>query len=356
MKKALLGILISVLTIAVIFKLTETSITWKVIFQANLFYLFIAFSLHFLFWFFWALRLKVLTSYLGFNVSIGYSLKVAIASTFIAAITPSSAGGEPLRAKMLADEGVSIGSASAVVLAERLSDAIFFIGMLPVLLLFTGFSTNLGIHIGVAFFVGLIFFLIFLFYILKEDSKLESFTNYIVRFLKRFSGRKAERIGKKLLEELKMFRNAAIELASNSYKGLVVIIFITSIIWISEFLVASAILLSLGNNPEYLLSLTSQVILVIISLAPLTPGASGIAEIGLSYLYSNFVPQHLLGIFIGLFRFITYFLNLIVGMAVNVMLLKSKYLEGNKKSTKKEKDSKLEKRSDKGNKTQRHWQ
>lgn len=355
MKKPLLGILISVLTIAVIFKLTETSITWMVIFQANLFYLLIALTLHFMFWFFWAVRLKVLTSYLGFSVSTWYSLKVAIASTFVAAITPSSAGGEPLRAKMLSDEGVSIGSASAIVLAERLSDAIFFIGMLPVLLLFTGFSTHLGIHIGLAFFIGLIFFMVFLVYILKEDSKLESFTNYVVKLLKRFSERKAEKIGNKLLEELKMFRNAAIELASNSYKGLVVVISITSVIWISEFLVASAILLSLGNNPEYLLSLTSQVILVIISLAPLTPGASGIAEIGMSYLYSNFVPQHILGIFIGLFRFITYFLNLIVGMVVNVMLLKSKYLVNGNKKIREEKGSKIDNRKEKKNKTQKHW-
>ncbi|AEA46732.1 flippase-like domain-containing protein [Archaeoglobus veneficus] len=327
MKKALIGVIISILTIAVIFRLTETNVTWQVIFQANLFFLSIAFLLHVFFWFFWAIRLKSLADSLGQPISLGYALEVSIASTFLAAITPSSAGGEPLRIKMLHDAGVSVGSATAVVLAERLLDAIFFIAALPVFLLLTGFSTKLGIEIGLLFALCLFGFIIFLYLLLKRPERLDSFTSWLVRFIARFSRERAEKAGEKIRAELMRFREALISLAKNSYRKIASIMVITSCIWFSEFLVPSAILAAFGCDPELLLSLTSQLILVIISLVPLTPGASGIAEVGMSYLYSKFVPQHIIGVLTGVWRFITYFLNLIVGFVVNVKLLKSKYID-----------------------------
>jgi len=325
-KKALLGILISILTIAIIFKLTETSVTWRAIFQANLLSLSIAFLLHVLFWFFWAVRLKVLASFLGHRISLGYAIEMTIASVFLAAITPSSAGGEPLRVKMLHDAGASVGSATAIVLAERLLDAIFFTSALPIFLLLTGFSTKLGIKVGVVFSICLFGFIIFLWALVKQPERLDNFTSWIVRFLPRFTKR-AEKAGERIKSELVMFRSALISITKNSYKNIATVIFLTALIWFSEFLVPSAILAAFGCDPQFLLSLTSQLILVILSLIPLTPGASGIAEIGMGYLYSKFAPQHVIGVLTGIWRFITYFLNLIVGFVVNVKLLKSKYID-----------------------------
>ncbi len=325
MKKAILGILISSLTIVAIFKFTETNITWRAIFQANLLFLSIAFMLHAMFWFFWAVRIKLLSSFLGHKISTGYALEITIASTFLAAITPSSAGGEPLRVKMLHDAGTSIGSASAIVLAERLLDAIFFISALPVFILMTGFSTRLGIEVGVVFSVCLLGFFAFLWAILRQPYRLDAFTTWFIRLLSRFT-KKAEKIGEKMRSELVMFREALINLTKNSRRNIAAAILLTALIWFSEFLVPSMILMAFGCAPSFLLSLTSQFILVVISLAPLTPGASGIAEVGMGYLYSTFVPHHVIGILTGTWRFITYFLNLIVGFIVNVKVLKSRYI------------------------------
>jgi len=101
----------------------------------------------------------------------------------------------------------------------------------------------------------------------------------------------------------------------------------TALIWFPEFLVPSAVLLALNQDPAFLLSITAQFILVIVSLVPLTPGSSGIAEAGMVYLYSKFVPQSVLGILVAIWRFITYYTNLFVGLIVNVKLLKSKYID-----------------------------
>jgi hypothetical protein len=71
----------------------------------------------------------------------------------------------------------------------------------------------------------------------------------------------------------------------------------------------------MGANPDFLLSITSQIILAIIAILPLTPGSSGVAELSMSYLYSVFVPHSLLGPLVILWRVTTYFSNIVVGAA-----------------------------------------
>ena len=88
---------------------------------------------------------------------------------------------------------------------------------------------------------------------------------------------------------------------------------VTIILWACEFLIPSVLLVGLGRNPSLISSITAQIIVSLISLAPLTPGGSGIAEVSMSYLYSMFVPSYLLGVLVGLWRLITYFTNLTAG-------------------------------------------
>ena len=71
----------------------------------------------------------------------------------------------------------------------------------------------------------------------------------------------------------------------------------------------------MGADPKFLLSITSQIILAIIAILPLTPGGSGVAELSMSYLYSMFVPPTLLGPLVILWRVVTYFSNIVVGAA-----------------------------------------
>jgi hypothetical protein len=306
-RRVIIASTISIAAIAVIFKFTETSITWKAISEANIGLLFIALLFHTFFWIFWALRLKFLASLLDHSVTYIHSLRTTLASNFLAAITPSSAGGEPLRVKMLSDAGMSYGSATAVVLAERLLDAVFFITALPVFLLLSDFSIGFGLKVGGIFLIFLALFIIFLWELLKRPDRIERLLNWA----KRKSGN--GRIIRAIEREVWMFRDAAIELAKDSKAQLSALFTITALIWLSEFLVPSFLLLSLSENPNFLYSITSQLIIVIISLIPLTPGSSGIAEFSMSYLYSQFVPQHVLGVLVGMWRGITYFTNLMIG-------------------------------------------
>ncbi|RZN42453.1 MAG: flippase-like domain-containing protein [Methanophagales archaeon ANME-1-THS] len=320
------GVLISLASILLIFKLTETSVTWSVIQQANPELLVLAFLLHALFWLFWAVRLRLLFSFLNHRISLGYAFDTTLASMFLAAITPSSAGGEPVRVKMLVDKGATIGSASAVILAERLLDAIFFIAALAIFTFLSGFSTKFGLKVGMVFFVSLVIFIAFLYLGIKKPERTDAVVDKCYPALKKvLKEEKAERVCEYIKKELRLFSDALLQLANNSFSRIIAVILLTAAVWLSEFLVPSAVLMAFNQSPFVLYSITAQLIIVIVSLVPLTPGSSGIAEASMFYLYARFVTAHTVGVLVGVWRAFTYFSNLLVGFIITAKVLKTRY-------------------------------
>jgi hypothetical protein len=236
---------------------------------------------------------------------------------------------------MLNDSGISFGVSSAIVLAERLLDAIFFISALPFIIFLSDYTTKFGIYSGVIFTIFFILFMLFMYYTFKDPKNVEKLSLRISKIIKRISSKKSDKIVSKINSELLLFRSASVELATISKIQFAFLYTITALIWIFEFLVPSAILLSMKTDPHWLESIVSQLFLVIISLAPLTPGSSGIAETGMLYFYSIFVGKIYLGSLIGLWRAITYYSNLVVGFIVNVRILQSRYIRNNKNEERK---------------------
>ncbi|MFN3384697.1 MAG: UPF0104 family protein [Archaeoglobaceae archaeon] len=310
LKSAFLGIALSIATIYIIFKATETGITWEVISHLNPVYLAIAFLFQVIFWLFWALRLRRISLYMGFKIPYHYSLRITLSSMFVAAITPSSAGGEPLRIKMLSENSVPVGVSTFIVLTERILDSIFFTISLPIFLIFTGFSTEFGFQVAVIFAIMLFSFLYILYLILKDERDVNRFSHIIARAIAKIYRKK--NLEEKISKELKNFRNGTLQLLSRP--GYLVYLFlITAFMWSVGFMIPSLILISMSSDPEFLLSYTSQLIIVIVSLIPITPGSSGLVEATMAYLYSNFVPLGILGSLLAIWRFITYHMNIIVG-------------------------------------------
>ncbi|ENO12032.1 hypothetical protein MBGDC06_00555 [Thermoplasmatales archaeon SCGC AB-539-C06] len=92
------------------------------------------------------------------NISLWESTKIVIANLFLANITPSMAGGEPVRIYLLNKDGLSIGGATASVLGERLLDAIFLLLCVPFALFVFGkyIDTDplrIGLTIAIVLFV-----------------------------------------------------------------------------------------------------------------------------------------------------------------------------------------------------------
>lgn len=303
----LLAAIISVVAIIVILKFTNTNITYHALSRADIRFVLLALFLHIFSWLFWSLRIQILAALAGHKITFNLAFRTTIASNFLAAMTPSSAGGEPLRIWMLADDGMSYGSATAVVIVERLLDSFFFVAALAVCLFLSDFITGFGLKIGGIFLALLVVEMVFLWELIKRPGRIKGLMGWI---RKKAGDRK---ILDKVESEIWLFRDASIRLAHESRRQIPVLAMVTIILWISEFLVPSALLVSLGQSPYFLYSITAQIILVIITLAPLTPGSSGVVEFSMSYIYSMFVPTYLIGVLVALWRLITYFVNLVVG-------------------------------------------
>jgi glycosyltransferase 2 family protein len=305
-KDLIIAIIISLSAIIIIFKFTNTSVTYKVLSSINVKFVLLALSLHLLSWVFWSLRIQLLTLVIGHKISFNFAFKTTLASNFLASLTPSALGGELMRIKMLVDKGMSYGSAMAVILAERLLDSILFLSALVVCFFLTNSVTGFGLEVGAVFLGLLILLLIFLWMLINRPEKIKHLVKWV--------GGKT-RGGKTLVaveKQIWLFREAVIKFAEERNK-IPAMIVVTIFLWACEFLIPSVLLVGLGQNPSLLYSITAQIVIAIISSAPLTPGGSGVAEISMGYLYSMFVPSYLLGVLVALWRLITYFTNLIAG-------------------------------------------
>ena len=298
-----------------------------------------AIFLNFLSWCIWGLRLKILANSTDEGVKITWwkSTKIVMANLFLAGITPSMAGGEPVRIHLLNKEGLSVGSSTASVLGERLIDAVFLLICVPfAFFIFRNYLENYALKqnmdltaISIALGIGIILFLvaIFLFlYAIYRPKKVKNLVIWINNKFARFSKKKDKQ--SKVIErincEVDNFHTSMMVFLKKKKSVFFIGIALTCIMWLTAWLIASMILLGLGLNPFVLESISAQVFLIIIIMMPTTPGAAGVTEGSVAVLYSVLIGTGaVLGVFVILFRFITYHMNIIVGAFFQYKIFRS---------------------------------
>ena len=98
--------------------------------------------------------------------------------------------------------------------------------------------------------------------------------------------------------------------------------FFTLLYWVSEIVTASLILVGLGQPPLILESFVIQLILAILMMLPLTPGSSGIAEVGATSMYALFIPASIVGIFVVIWRIVLYYFNIALGILSSIIIVR----------------------------------
>ena len=329
------SVILSVVIIIIILYFTFTPETWGYLTSVKINPLFFgaAVALNILYWFLWAVRFRLLSDAIDPNVSIGLweSMKIIIANLFLASITPSMAGGEPVRIHLLKRNGLSLGQATASVLGERLLDAIFILVLVPfAFVLFKdridiGFI-QIGLTVGiVVFIIAIVLFL----YAIKNPDKTKSLlcriNNKINKFLKR-DPEKSEVFVDRINTEVDNFHDSMIFFISKGRRAFISAGVVTVLFWSIGFMIPSMILLGLGLPPFFIESYAAQVLLIVIIMMPTTPGSSGIAEGGVAALYTVLIGTsygYLLGVFVLLFRLITFHMNLIAGAIFQYHIFRS---------------------------------
>jgi len=330
----ILSITLSVIIILAILIFTVDAKTIENLSKVSIRYHFFAFAifLNVLYWVFWGVRLKILANMMDKKVKIGLveSTKIVIANFFLASITPSMAGGEPVRIHLLNKNGMSLGCATAAVLGERLMDAIFILILVPIaLFIFKGIRDlgfiSLGLTIGVIVFILLL--VIFIYAIIRPD-KTKALLISLSKFFNRFLRKKES--GKKLIQkinhEVDNFHESMYRFSGDNKKSLFLASIFTFLMWSSGFLIPSMILLGLGISPYFVESYAAQVLLLVIIMMPTTPGSAGVTEVGIYGLYGVLIgttSDTLIGVFIVLYRFVTFHMNLIAGAIFQYRIFKS---------------------------------
>lgn len=327
------SIIISTISIALVLFFTLDKTTISVIKEIKPVYILAAFFIHILSFILWGLRIQIMTSALGYKISLTRAYEIVVSGTFVAALTPASVGGEPLRILLLKQDKMPVGKASAVILGERILDAAFLLLAAPfALYLFSGTLSDprlkLVIMLGGFFSLAT---LVLMLYALMRPQYVKPVVNGLVAWLiRRISDNrkreKLQRLSRSIDREIDEFHESIYLFATQARSGLIFGIAYTVIYWIVDFCSLPAVLIGLNQPPSILFSFAAQVLLLIIAVAPLTPGASGVAEIAAATLFSAFMPAGIIGIAVIGLRAFTFYTNILVGGFVSFKLLKDSEL------------------------------
>ena len=292
-------------------------------------YIVAAICIHALSFLVWAMRLRGLCKTFGYDLRIKRALEIVASSILVAAITPSSMGGEPLRIHLLHKDDVPLGVASAVVIVERLLDAVLILSIAPASLFVYRHVLDdpaLDNVLAMTAFL-LILVLALVFYAIWQPQATRKLIMFFVKRMAPVFGARTdarlESITKRIDTELENFHGSMFQfMRKEKRKGLIIGMFNTILYWGVEFSMLYVILLGLNQHPSIILLVAAQVIVSLLMVLPTTPGASGVAELSATTVFSVFVCPSLLGVTVVVWRALSFYMNLLVGGFVSFKIMK----------------------------------
>jgi uncharacterized protein (TIRG00374 family) len=268
-----------------------------------------------------------MTGSLGYRIGFFYSLNLVFANLLAAAVTPAQAGGEPVRIHELYKADVPLGDATAIVIMERVLDGIALAALAAFsMIVLTDQWKSLGAVSEVMVYVTWIFVAgcLFLFYLaVRRPATVKRVVNWCTLLLtKTWENKRVEKLLARADKEIDNFQSATIRFVHTAKGGLLWGMFFTLLYWVSEIITASLILVGLGQPPLILESFVIQLILAILMMMPLTPGSSGIAEVGATSMYVLFIPASIVGIFVVIWRVVLYYFNIALGIVSSLIIVR----------------------------------
>ena len=346
LKGLVISLFIGIIVILIITFVTTNQNTWTSLSYINKEYLFFAFVLMVFAAVIDAFRIKMVVEAVNEKITFPEALKVYYISNFAGGITPFFSGTLPTQIYLFNKDiknKMTLGKATMVATIMPLIKTLVFSFFAPVIFFsfkktITDYTIISAILINGAILISL--FLLFLFILaVKYPDKMLGIIfkiqhlHCILKFSKK---EQILRLLDRVTLEIEEFHKSFSLLRENWIKLLLSTLY-TIIFWVTFFLITPLLLWGFNLNFNFSHVLVMQVIFYFILPFMPTPGGSGTAEVGFASLFSFFVPLHLLGIFVGAWRFIAFYFNLCIGAIV--LLVEIKGLK-NKKRRQEEVDKK----------------
>lgn len=323
-KKYLNIILILVLTTIILYFVLKDNfaLTVNIILNSNVLFLFFGFILTLGYCFFKSLILHGLISQFK-SYSIYKTFKLEMMTFFFNAITPFSSGGEPFQIYTLKKSGVSVSNGTNVIMQSTILHQLSMIFLLVLALVLNSLlhiceiNSYLSILLIVSFIINLlVLILLFVFaYVKKLDKWLISKTTSLLFKLKIVKDKNKTK--EKWMASIDNFYEGSKSLFKDK-KRFCKLLFFNVIGLMSLFIVPLVVLFSF-NNYHAFDGITALVLTIftsfISSFVPL-PGATGGQEYLFFLLFGYYVEQPMLSSLLIMWRFLTYYLPMIVGALV----------------------------------------
>lgn len=272
------------------------------------------------------LRLQVLTWALGKFISLKSSIEFTLGGLFLGAVTPFQSGGIPFQVYVLKREGFNIGEGTAIILFRAvLALGVVVVALPGIIYYYRVISTAQVLRsiLNYLFFFYL-FAIIFLLLILYRTEHVRRGLHRFGDFLRRRRIIRSERprmIVDRILDEVENFKKSMV-LFFRAGKWKTLLSFVLTLISMGiYFMIAPALLYGLGVQAPIIKAAVLQLVLTYLLAFIPTPGASGIAELGGFSLFALICPKELLGIYVLLWRFFTFYISVILGGLVLIRMV-----------------------------------
>jgi hypothetical protein len=267
-------------------------------------------------------RMRILTDN---QLSWRNALEVTFLWEFASAMTPSVVGGSALAIFMLIKEKITAGRSTAIVFITIFLDELFYIVILPLLLLVVSYQdifapiqhadSSFGTGLVVAFWIaysvliGYTSFLALALFFRPDGTALVIKRLFHWKVLRRWR-RGAYELADDLLIASHEFRHKPFSFWFWGWTA-------TFLAWIGRYLVLNCVLAMFTGLTilQHVEAFARQVVLFQVMLVSPTPGGSGFAEGAFSQLMGEYAPIAGMGLLLAtIWRIITYYPYLIVGI------------------------------------------
>jgi glycosyltransferase 2 family protein len=297
----------------------------------SVFWLFIAFLMMFCRDLGYIIRIRVLTNN---QLTWLQAFRVIMLWEFTSAITPSAVGGTSVAVLYVTKEGIGVGRSTSVVLTTSFLDELYFVLMFPLLLLFLNgaglFSIGGGFHwsnpfvitavVGYSLKLAYIFLVGYGLFINPRGLKWLLMFVFRLPFLRRWR-QGANTAGNEIITTAKELKSKKPVFWFKAFGA-------TFFSWTARYWVVNAMFLAFFAVNNHFLLFARQLVMWIIMLVSPTPGGSGFSEYVFTQYLGDFLPYAEIAVLLALlWRLITYYPYLIIGVIILPRWLKRSFIK-----------------------------
>ena len=265
----------------------------------------------------------------GEVISWGGAFRTILAWDFTSAVTPSTIGGAPMATYAMTKEGLNLGESTAIILYSVLLDQIWFAIAIPILLVSGIFLAVVPESVGLIgtasmalVYILLLSYAALLAYgVLINPAAIKKVVKYV------FNWPILRRHKDKVYAEAENLESYAHELRKKPSSFFRKAFFFSTMSWLARIALAPIVVLSLLPANEILLVLRSLAMNLAFLLVP-TPGGSGGVE-GLFVVFQGSLIEResFIGLALFLWRIISYYITIAIGMFATTWYINRKVVE-----------------------------